>query len=158
MSADARGFLLVEAAVLLAVVGVALAGMLLALTRASSADPLLRRQALYIAEALLDEVERAPFSSCPDGSGCPRRSVPRNRADFAHVDDYRDFRLDGGIRDAGDFPIAGLENYRARVTVAAQRFAGIPAADARRIVVTVDGPADVRVTLEGWRTRRDDAP
>jgi MSHA pilin protein MshD len=64
-----RGLSLVEVIVFIVVVGVAVAGVLAALnvsTRAS-ADPVIQKQALAIAEAVLEEVQLMPFTYCdPD--------------------------------------------------------------------------------------------
>ena len=64
-----RGLSLVEVIVFIVVVGVAVAGVLAALnvsTRAS-ADPMIQKQALAIAEAVLEEVQLMPFTYCdPD--------------------------------------------------------------------------------------------
>jgi len=65
----AAGLSLVELIVFIVVVGVAVAGVLAALnlsTRAS-ADPMIQKQALAIAEAVLEEAQLMPFTYCdPD--------------------------------------------------------------------------------------------
>lgn len=64
-----RGISLIELVLFIVIVGIALAGVLLVMNRvtASSADPLVRKQALAIAESLLEEVELMPFTFCdPD--------------------------------------------------------------------------------------------
>ena len=58
----ARGFTLIEMIVFIIIVSVALA--VLNVTTKNSADPLLRKQMLTIAEALLDEVQMRPFTYC----------------------------------------------------------------------------------------------
>lgn len=60
------GLTLIEMVVFIIVVGVALAGVVLVLNQsvASSADPLIRKQALSIAESLLTEIEQQPFTYC----------------------------------------------------------------------------------------------
>jgi MSHA pilin protein MshD len=77
-----RGVSLVELVVFIVVVGVAVVGVLAAmrLTTAASADPMIQKQALAIAEALLEEVQLQAFTYCdPDdanagsaanGAGC----------------------------------------------------------------------------------------
>lgn len=81
-----RGVSLVELIMFIVIVSVALAGILLVMnvTTRGSADPLIHKQALAIAESLLEEVELMPFTYCdPDdlnaasavsatvgGSGC----------------------------------------------------------------------------------------
>lgn len=64
-----RGLTLIELIVFVVVVGVALAGTLLVLdqTTRNSADPMVTKQLLSAAEALLEEVQSQPFSFCsPD--------------------------------------------------------------------------------------------
>src|SRR5262245_66021056 len=66
---NSRGVSLVELIVFVVVVSVGVAGVLLALnmsTRAS-ADPLVQKQALAVAEAILEEVQLRPLTYCdPD--------------------------------------------------------------------------------------------
>lgn len=64
--ASNRGVTLVELVVFIVVVSVALAGVLktLEVVTRGSADPLIRKQALAIAESLLSEIEQQPFTYC----------------------------------------------------------------------------------------------
>jgi MSHA pilin protein MshD len=61
-----RGVTLVELIMFMVIVSIALAGILqvMRMTTANSADPLRRKQALMLAEALLDEVRGAGFTIC----------------------------------------------------------------------------------------------
>ncbi|WP_435627492.1 type IV pilus modification PilV family protein [Candidatus Ferrigenium straubiae] len=64
-----RGVSLIELILFIVIVGVALAGILLVMnvTTRGSADPLVHKQALSIAESLLEEVVLMPFTFCdPD--------------------------------------------------------------------------------------------
>lgn len=64
-----RGVSLVELIVFIVVIGIAVAVVLGALNMANraSADPMIQKQALAIAEALLEEVQLQPFTYCdPD--------------------------------------------------------------------------------------------
>jgi MSHA pilin protein MshD len=64
-----RGVSLVELVVFIVIVSVAIAGIIgvISVTTQSSADPLIRKQALAIAEAFLEEVQLQPFTYCdPD--------------------------------------------------------------------------------------------
>lgn len=64
-----RGVTLVELMVFIVIVSVAIAGVLkvLDISGRGSADPLVRKQALAIAESLLLEIEQQPFTFCdPD--------------------------------------------------------------------------------------------
>ncbi len=64
-----RGLTLVELIVFIVIVSVGLAGILVTYDTVvrHSADPLVRKQALAIAESLLLEIEQQPFTWCdPD--------------------------------------------------------------------------------------------
>ena len=67
-----RGFSLVEQVMFIVIVGAAVAGIIgvITVTTRSSADPMVRKQALAIAEAMLEEVQLQPFTYCdPDDPG-----------------------------------------------------------------------------------------
>lgn len=67
----ASGFTLIELIVFIVIVSVALVGTLTILnaTSGASADPMVRKQLLAAAEALLEEVQSQPFTFCsPDDS------------------------------------------------------------------------------------------
>ena len=69
-----RGISLIELIMFIVIISVALAGILLVMntTNKSSADPLVAKQALAIAESLLEEVELQPFTYCePDDANAP---------------------------------------------------------------------------------------
>lgn len=61
-----RGVTLIEMIMFLVIVGIALTALIgvMTLTTRQSADPVRRKQALILAEGLLEEVERASFSYC----------------------------------------------------------------------------------------------
>ncbi len=148
----ARGFSLVEVIVLIVVVSAALVGVLIIFqtsTRAS-ADPQVQKQAVALAEALLDEILLASYDPLP-GAG--------TRADFDDVDDYAGYSTAGGMRDIQGNPIAGLEAYNvASVTVAAVSLndtgGALPAVnEAKRITVIVSGPQGFGFTLDGYRLK-----
>jgi len=170
-----RGLSLVELLVFVVVVGgalTALVGVFFEATR-GSADPMLRRQALAIAESLLEEVQLMPFTFC-DGddanvetaasaAGCagaadangPEAGETRLASPpFDHVNDYHGYTM-GGIVDLTNTAVAGLEGYSAQVAVAASALGTIGAAsrDALRITVTVSGPGSTQVVLVGYRAR-----
>lgn len=175
LRAAARGLSLVELIVFIVVVGAALAGTLRVFTQSSaaSADPLLRRQALAIAESLLEEIELLPVTFCdaddanvesaaspagcaslPDTIGPEAGEGRYATPQFDHVDDYHGYTMNG-IVDLGGAAVTGLAGYSASVSVAAAALGGIAAGsgDALRITVTVTGPGNTSVSLDGWRTR-----
>ncbi len=180
-----RGVSLIELIMFIVIVSVALAGILLVMnvTTKGSADPLIHKQALAIAESLLEEVELMPFTFCdPDDAnaatataavvgagGCaatveaigPEAGETRysTATPFDNVSDYHGFAMNagtGGILDVtGTLVSAALDGYSASVAVAAVDFGGITAAsgDALQITVTVTGPDGLPVVVEGMRTR-----
>ena len=142
-----RGFTLIELIVAMVIISVALAGILavINLTTSHSADPVLRRQSIAIAESYLEEISLKSVVD-PDGVG------EVGRAQFDNVADYNDLN-DNGARDQNNNAIAGLGGYRVAVTVQATNFgpdgnkvAGL------RIDVTVTDPAGESLTLSGFRT------
>lgn len=169
-----RGVSLIEVILFIVIVGVAAGGILMvfANTTRASADPLIRKQALAIAESLLEEVRLMPFTFCdPDDANVSTATAPGDCATaeamgpeagetryaaptpFDNVNDYNGFAMAGGILDITGATIAGLGAYGATVAVAPLAFGGIAAIDAQQITVTVTGPANITVTLDGIRTR-----
>jgi MSHA pilin protein MshD len=146
------GFSLIEVIVLIVVVSAALVGVLIIFQTStrSSADPQVQKQALAVAEALLDEILLASYDPLP-GTGA--------RADFDDVDDYAGFATAGGIRDIQGNAVTGLEAYNitaVTVTVVSLTDTGavLPAVnEAKRITVTVAGPQGFGVTLDGYRMK-----
>jgi MSHA pilin protein MshD len=68
-SARQRGLTLIEVVIFIAVLGVGFAGMLILYNQVtrSNVDPLVRKQALAVAQSLLEEIELMPFTYCdPD--------------------------------------------------------------------------------------------
>jgi MSHA pilin protein MshD len=171
----ARGLTMIELVIFMIVLSAALAGVLRVFMQATvaSADPALARQALAVAESLLEEVQLMPFTFC-DGDdinvtsasstlGCAglaeaagaeagegRYATPQ----FDHVNDYHGLSM-AGINDISGSAVAGLSGYNASVTVAAAALGSIaaPSGDALRITVTVTGPGGTSVTLDGYRAR-----
>ncbi len=72
-----RGISLIELIMFIVIVSVALAGILLVMNTVtkSSADPLIHKQALAIAESLLEEVELMPFTLCDPDDGAAASAV-----------------------------------------------------------------------------------
>jgi len=173
--AGQQGLTLVELIVFMVVVSAALAGVLQIFVQAGarSADPMIRRQALAIAESLLQEVQLMPFTFCdPDDANADQAadsaacSQPENlgpeagetryagSTPFDNVNDYHGFSM-SGIRDLSDSAVSGLERYNASITVAATDLGSINAGsgDALQITVTVNGPGGESISLQGYRTR-----
>jgi MSHA pilin protein MshD len=145
------GLSLIELIVFMVIVSVAVAGVLgaLGIATRSSADPVIHKQALAIAEAVLEEVQLQPFTYCdPDDSqaatalsatvgagdcnatveviGAEGETRYSTTTPFDNVNDYHGFDSNvaqsglTGIRNIDSTLIAGLEGYRVTVSVAGQ--------------------------------------
>lgn len=145
------GLTLIELILFIVIVGVALAGVIGAFvfTTKTSADPMVRKQAIAVGESLLEEIMLKSFSNPPGGfTGPPTQG---NRPFFDDVGDYNGFSTTG-IYTVDGTPVPGLANYSVSVTVAAVPWGGIPASDVRLVTVTVTDPSGQTVTLSGYRT------
>ncbi|MFZ3019635.1 MAG: type II secretion system protein [Gallionella sp.] len=149
--AGQRGISLIELIMFIVIVSVALAGILLVMnvTTKSSADPLVRKQALAVAESLLEEIQLQDFNSA-DGTNTTVTSANRS-TDYHVVRDYDGLNMAGISSMAGD-AVAGLSGYSARVAVADAALGTVAAGSAVLITVTVDHPLGDSVQLSGYRT------
>lgn len=148
------GISLIELIIFIVIISTALVGILLVMNQVtrSSADPLLRKQALAAAESLLEEIELQDFISA---SGVTAAVTKDNRASSYHVvGDYAGFATAGILPVGGTAAIAGLEGYGVTVAVASGVAAwnGIPAGSAVLITVTVTTPQGEAIPISGYRT------
>ena len=175
-AAGERGLSLIELIIAITVIGVAVVGVLGAISMASraSADPMIQKQALAIAEAFLEEAQLQPFTYCdPDdtnaatalgatgcaatveGLGPEGEDRYSTTTPFDNVNDYSGFAMAGaGMTDITGATVPSLAAYSASVSISAST-GELPNllsnSDALRIVVTVTGPAGVSVVLQGYR-------
>jgi MSHA pilin protein MshD len=149
------GFGLIEAILFLVIVGVAVTGLVRVLGQYTrqSADPLVRKQALAVAESLLEEILPRDFAN-PSG-GFTGAATQANRALFDDVSDYNGFATSGVYALGSATPVTGLENYAVQVAVGAPAaaFPGVPAGDALEVTVTVATPSGEAHGLTGYRFR-----
>ena len=151
-----RGFSLVEAIVFIVIVATALAGVLgvMSTTTQRSADPLVRKQAIAVAESMLEEVSLHDFAV----TSAPVAPIQANRQSFDDIGDYNGFTTSGIFPVDSMTAITDLTSYNVAVTVANANLgpatSQISAAlnNARLITVTVTGPDGVNVVLVGYRT------
>jgi MSHA pilin protein MshD len=113
-----------------------------------SADPVLRRQALAIAQSLLDEISGKDFANPPGGFAGPYNAATRSQ--FDDVMDYNNLSL-SPISDLTGTAVSGLSGYTASVAVAAAAFGSVPSSAGYRITVTVTNPAGAQLALDGYR-------
>jgi MSHA pilin protein MshD len=142
------GISLIELIMFIVIVGIALAGITLVMqqTTGHSADTMLRKQALTVAESLLEEIEAHPFSG---GTGSVNQT---NRLNPHSIFDYNNYAASGVLDMAGS-AVPGLSNYDVAVTMASGVGSdNIPPASAVRITVTVTDPVGKTIDVTGYRT------
>jgi MSHA pilin protein MshD len=153
-----RGVTLIELILFIVIVSVAVTGVLgaLRLTTSASADPLRRKQALMIAEGLLEEVQLAKFTYCDpasdnadnaassagctipehfgQGGGAGAGQEPVGSRPYDNVNDYAAapgvavaaFDIGNVLSDATGAPMA-LPGYTVRLTMFREALGGIAA-------------------------------
>jgi MSHA pilin protein MshD len=174
-----RGVTLIELIMFIMIVGIALAGIigLMNFTARNTGDPVRRKQALMIAEGLLEEVELAQFTYCEPGSAnadtagsvaeclTPERfgkeSTDSDRP-YDNVNDYGNnpnafYNSANQLADVSGNPM-NLPGYAATVTINTDNLNGIPGGTSSdpnvlRITITVTYDGTHSVTLDGYRTR-----
>ena len=160
-----RGLTLIELVIFIVIILVGLAGVLTVLdtTVRGSADPVVRKQALALAEAMLEEVLSKSYQNDPGDAnnssntlGCTPTTAPTcalntlvDRVNYNDVDDYNTWSQFGNLASIVAVPAApaALARYRVNVAVAAWVLNG---ETGKRVTVTVVSGAE-RVTLEGFR-------
>ena len=143
-----RGLTLIELIVALALAGVLLGSLWSAwsLMGRASADPLVARQQLAIAQSLLREIELQPLT------GASAVATP-GRTGYSSVTDYNGLTMNG-ITDVEGNAISGLSAYGASVSVSTLALSGVPAASGYWITVNVTGPDSRNLKLGLWRSKR----
>ena len=177
------GISLIELVMFIVIVSVGVVGILsvMSVTTKASADPMVRKQALSIAESLLEEIQLQPFTFCdPDdanaatatstaigATGCAttaevaplgpevgetRYTLPALPL-FDNVNDYHTFSM-SPIVDITNSAIPGLGAYTASVAITAVGAAlfALPNDDVLQIDVRVQA-GNTDITLTGYRFR-----
>lgn len=175
-----HGVSLIEFIIFIVIVSTALIGILevMNLSVAHSSDPLIRKQALTIAQSLLEEVELMPFTYCDpddanattamsaanctagmdqDNGGAALGPIPSNEMRGSTTNPFDNVADYAGFSQAPVTDLAGNTYPGYSATVALTREGGTllggTAGAALRITVTVDGPGGTQVVLDGYRTR-----
>jgi MSHA pilin protein MshD len=173
------GISLIELIMFIVIVSVGIAGILsvMNVTSKASADPMVRKQALAIAEALLEEIELQPFTYCDPtdanaatatgafvgAGGClttaesvgpqPAGETRTGSPQFNNVGDYGGYSM-SPIVDITGAAVAGLGAYSATVTIAqaGNAFGLADNGEALQIKVQVQA-GNEDITLTGYRFR-----
>ena len=147
-----KGFTLIELIIFIVVVSAGLAGILSVMNTVvrSSADPMVRKQTIAIAESLLEEILLKDYAK-PTGSTVLGFSAGGSRNSFDCVIDYNGYTTTTGIMDVLGNVIPGLTSYKiSPVTVAwSADLTGVAAT--LKITVAVTGPGG-SVSLSGYRS------
>ena len=153
------GLTLIELIIFIVIVTTAVAGILsvMNVTVKSSADPMIRKQATAIAEAILDEVLARDFAN-PTGGFTESSATCDNRNLYDDVSDYHCFnaastnRIDGS-ETLGSSSIAILSAYKASVDIDASTSAlGLTGGTQVKTVTVVVAGNNESITLKGYRT------
>jgi MSHA pilin protein MshD len=149
-----HGISLIELIMFIVIISVSLMALLsvLNVTTKNSTDPLLRKQALAIAESLLEEVQLQNFAN-PVG-GFTGAATQANRANFDDVFDYNGFATAGIFpADGSTIAVTGLGKYGVGVNVVnpPAAWGSIPANDVAQITVTVTDPSGQSLQAVGYR-------
>ena len=145
------GFTLIEMVVAIVIIGVGVAGVLAAYMSSvrSSADAVVGKQMVAIAEEMMEEVLLKPYSSTlAAGAGTTCGQPAANRSAFDDVGDYNGYQT-AGICDGDGIAVPGLEGYGVVVAVQVAALDGI--ANALRVTVTASHGTQTFV-LDGFRT------
>lgn len=169
-----RGLTIVELVMFIVIISVALVGVLQVLNLAStrSVEPLRRKQALAIAEAMLEEVELARFTFCdPTDPNAATAVSPaaclvaenfgREAGEVRPFDNVNDYVAANGVPLAYATDAAGAAfqaGYATTVTITPDAGLGpggatVPSDSALRIRVQVSYENNNNIVLEGYRTR-----
>lgn len=158
------GFTLIEVIIFIVVVSAGLVGILLVSNTVvrSSADPMVQKQAVAVAESMLEEIllkeycdpdtaTLAPPAApvCPASRIAADQEATRNLWD--DVDDYNSFATAGGVTDVTGAAVPGLGGYNVSVAVGSPApVTGGGTVNLKAVTVTV-GWNGGNVVLVGYR-------
>lgn len=148
-----RGISLIELIIFIIIVSVGIAGILsvMNVTVKSSADPMLRKQAMAMGEAVLEEVLTKDYANPPVIGFTETSATCANRSQYDDVDDYACFAgppYIAGTDTLGAGSIADLASYSAKVAIAAAVVGGVAM---KKVTVTVSGAGET-IELYGYRS------
>jgi MSHA pilin protein MshD len=141
------GFTLIELIIFIVVVSAGLAGILSVMNTVvkSSADPMVRKQTIAIAESMLEEILLKEYANPVGGY------TGTTRSQFDDVSDYAGYTTTTGIVDMMGSTVAGLGSYNISSVTVMDAGADLPGVTAKKITVSVTGPG-VAISLSGYRS------
>ncbi|MFI8740173.1 prepilin-type N-terminal cleavage/methylation domain-containing protein [Stutzerimonas zhaodongensis] len=144
MTRPQRGMTLVELVITIVIIGIAAAALFSAMANITgrSADPMLRQQSLYIAEAYMEEILQQSYSQITP-SDCNERACFQDVRKYHELATSKPYDINGAE--------IGLDGYAVRVE-AKEIKNGLNGIDAIQVTVTVTHPSSKELQLVGWRT------
>ena len=158
----AAGFTLVEMVIAIVIISVGPAGVLLAFNTSvrSSADPLIHKQMLAVAEEMMEEILLKPFAvSGPPPTNSLKScggGAPPSRSAFDDVSDYDGYQT-SGVCDIDGEVVDGLGAYSLQVTIGGGGLGSaagggvVDGKKTKKITVKVSHGTE-SISLNGWRT------
>ncbi len=144
------GFTLIELIIFIVVVGVGVAGILSVFNTSvkSSADPAVRKQAVALAESILEEILQKeyanPLGGVTVGAGA---ATAASRQVFDDVDDYKG-RTATEISNMFATSLAPIPGYSIAIVVGDP--APVTGVNMKQVTVTVSKGIE-SISLDGWR-------
>ena len=153
------GISLIELIMFIVIVGIALAGIMLAMNQATghSADALLRKQAFAVAESLLEEIEAHDFavsavSPITQANQASRATTYHNVMDYNGFSPTGIFTPDGtAVSDLSDYIVSSVQVVPITAGELGAAIPGGSAASAVRIFVQVTDPVGKSIEVTGYR-------
>jgi MSHA pilin protein MshD len=156
-----KGVTLVEVILFMLIVSIAVVSLVKALSQAVlwSADPMIQRQTMAIAESLIEEIDSQPYKqkdpynpAGPDDAIGPEPGETRTGSPlpFDNPNDYSGYSETGIVAPDGS-AVAGLGTYSANVVATQQAMGNIPATDGLLVTVTSIGPDGQPITMTTFR-------
>lgn len=148
-----KGATLIELVIAISIVAIAIFGILsvFKLSVINSANPVTNKQAVLIAEGLMEEVLSKTFTKPDGGYAGPFNSASRNK--FDTVTDYNNLSI-SPMSSINGLNVAGLGGYSATIKTANTALGAIGSSDSILITINVVGPND-NFVLKGYRINYD---
>ena len=148
-----RGVTLIELIIFIIIISVGLVGILGVMNQTvrHSADPVVRKQAMAMAEAVLEEVlAKNAAATLPetDLTNCSNRALYVGVLDYACFDGAPATAVISGSSTLGATSVPALGSYKATVAVTAETINGV---GMLRVLVTASGNGE-SVSVTGYRS------